>query len=573
LDSLWLEADFDGSVLTIERSLRAITARAVLREGPYSPEMKDLPGDSVDIADLSGIFLRRLGIPEVAVKTADGRLDPLTFPSLMRVFILHQNDSFGSILDKVQPERRKTDIIGFITKIIPRAAFDSEERLAEIQTRVQHLHNRFEHVRDWLTSNDVPSTAEAERRLASALGNLAEARGRQQSIQDSIRSHGVAQAAQEIAGQTEQLRREVLDIQARRSQLVRHLMGLRQEAARIQSLIASLNSDAKKATRLQASATVLSSVDFDLCPRCLLDITVDMRRREEYGRCCLCNRPLTTSSDNPPRLAARAEDIDEQLDEARRIYQDIEREIEDVSLNERQMGDAERRVSEDLDLQVAAYISPSVDALLAQTNEVSQFEVAVGQARALVEQALGLQSIQAQLTELMVAQEEIRQELSEARRRSRARLAVLRSIYQRTLEEVRFPNSERVDIQPRTLMPLINGQLYVHTGTAFRGLATLCYHAALLELSMVEDTFFPQLLVIDSPAVGDLNDENHDRMLEFLAGLEYTLPFSSIPDEVEEPWQLILTTRRTIPQLARHTVMEISGAPGRMLLREHESAV
>jgi hypothetical protein len=90
---------------------------------------------------------------------------------------------------------------------------------------------------------------------------------------------------------------------------------------------------------------------------------------------------------------------------------------------------------------------------------------------------------------------------------------------------------------------------------------------------MVEDTFFPQLLVIDSPAVGDLNDENHDRMLEFLAGLEYTLPFSSIPDEVEEPWQLILTTRRTIPQLARHTVMEISGAPGRMLLREHESAV
>jgi hypothetical protein len=52
-----------------------------------------------------------LGIPSVSVKTAQGDLVPLSFPTLMRAFVLHQEDSFGAILDKMLPEQRRADVI------------------------------------------------------------------------------------------------------------------------------------------------------------------------------------------------------------------------------------------------------------------------------------------------------------------------------------------------------------------------------------------------------------------------------------------------------------------------------
>ena len=43
--------------------------------------------------------------------------------------------------------------------------------------------------------------------------------------------------------------------------------------------------------------------------------------------------------------------------------------------------------------------------------------------------------------------------------------------------------------------------------------------AGTLELAQREEPFFPQLLVIDSPAVGDLNEESHEKLLKYFAYL------------------------------------------------------
>jgi len=119
-------------------------------------------------------------------------------------------------------------------------------------------------------------------------------------------------------------------------------------------------------------------------------------------------------------------------------------------------------------------------------------------------------------------------------------------------------------------MPNINGQLYIHTGTALKGLATVAYHLALFELAQRRETFLPRILIIDSPAVGDLNDINHDRLLRYIANLA-TTPSASPgrdPDPDAEPgWQIILTTRRLVPEL-RQFVVETISSPDRMLLRE-----
>jgi len=132
-----------------------------------------------------------------------------------------------------------------------------------------------------------------------------------------------------------------------------------------------------------------------------------------------------------------------------------------------------------------------------------------------------------------------------------------------------------VSIDGNTLMPKINGQLYVHSGTAFTGLAVTCYHLALLQLSIQSETYFPRLLVIDSPAVGDLNDENHDDLLNYIARLhgrgEDQLRQNG--DETAElPWQIILTTRRITPALEPYEFMKISSRPSEMLLRRRRGS-
>ncbi|MFX1476145.1 MAG: hypothetical protein ACFFCO_11800, partial [Promethearchaeota archaeon] len=119
LETLWLEIEANAEVLTIERSLQEITARARVREGPYVPGIGDTPAEVVEIEEMSALLLKALSIPVVSVKTAKGELVPLSFPTLMRAFILHQEDSFGAILDRVRPEQRRADIIGFLSGITP----------------------------------------------------------------------------------------------------------------------------------------------------------------------------------------------------------------------------------------------------------------------------------------------------------------------------------------------------------------------------------------------------------------------------------------------------------------------
>src|SRR5437867_3401543 len=102
---------------------------------------------------------------------------------------------------------------------------------------------------------------------------------------------------------------------------------------------------------------------------------------------------------------------------------------------------------------------------------------------------------------------------------SNQRREALRQAYLAILREVDYPELREVAISQSTLMPDINGQLYIHQGTAYKALATVCFHLALLALARREDTYFPKILVIDSPNIGDLNEDNHAKLLRYLGNL------------------------------------------------------
>jgi len=569
LDTLWLEIETNGQVFTIERSLREITARARVREGPYLPGIASAPAELVSINDMSDLLLKALGIPIVSVKTAKGDLFPLSFPTLMRAFVLHQEDSFGAILDKMLPEQRRADVIGFLSGITPIDRFTVEDKLSEVQLKAQELEGYFSSVQAFLIQNEVPSLIEAEARVRRAEVALQVAREAQRNVQCEIRDATSSQSPEQ-PGRLDNLRRVLLSIQNEAARIERSLVGLRQEDERLSEVLASLKVDRKKAQRLRVSGTILSSIEFSICPRCLLEITPEMQRREQYARCCLCNRPLRTTSDTPPRAVPKTTDIDLQIEETGEILKDVRREEEVLQAQLRRLRTEDDEIGNTLNLESQAYVSPAVDRLLGQAHEVAQREAELARAQALLGQAKALATIKERLDQLKQEQAELEDRLAEARKPYKSRLDALRQIYERILREVNFPDLRSCQINSRSLMPYIDNNLYVHTGTALKGLAVVSYHLALLELACREETLFPRMLVIDSPAVGDLNDENHEKLLHYLVKLQSGAEQPVLKPEDEGPeWQIILTTRRLIPELEPYVKEEIS-APNRMLLRKRQ---
>jgi hypothetical protein len=561
LDRMWLEVDLNDRTLTIERSLRELSARARVHEGAYVVGMEDHPADLVGIDDLSNLYLARLDVPRVSVKQNDGSIFPLTFPTLMRAFILHQEDSFGAILDKMLPEQRRADVLGFITRITPLERFTAEEKLGAIQQQVEELRRRTATIEEFLWTHGVRSTLEVRGKTDEARRKLDEAQAARHKLQEDLK---VSPREPGEKGRLDQLRTLLLDRKEEMATTERKLAGLRSEERRLSDLIASLRADRQRVTRLRASETILSSVEFEICPRCLLDISDEMRAREHDGRCCLCNRPLRASSDAVPRLAPKAEDIENQLGEAEEVMADVRREKALVEGSAQRLGIERDLLSRKLDAESRAYVSPSVDVLLAHSQEVGALEAELARHEAMLSQAEALDSMKRDLARLESELQTAEQSLRTASNPDQQRLKKLRDLYLAALKSVDFPEVSSVTVNPNTLMPNINRQLYMHVGTALKGLATVCYHLSLLQLSREVDTFFPRMLVIDSPAVGDLNDANHERLLKYLGALQpeqngETVPL--IPD-----WQIVLTTRRSIPALDKHVIEEVS-SPSRMLLR------
>jgi len=558
LDKLWLEFETNSGIYTVERSLRDIFSAARFHEGPYVAGMENSPAEVVKIDDMSQLMLMLTGIPEVSVGTKAGPPTPLSFRLLMRAFILHQEDSFSEILSKVEPESRKYDIIGFLTGITPLDRFPLEDEVSKVKQDLQNLENYVSQVTRFLVENNTPTPVEAIANVKSAQENLDSARAEQRALQKAI----IQSETSEKQGQTDSLRQHLLDIKNKIDEFEKRFLGLQQEEKRIKELIASLHNDRQKSRHLQASTTRLSHVDFELCPRCLQDITIEMKQRENSGRCSLCNRPLVVTSDASPRKILKTEDLDIQIEEAEEILLSVQKEVKNHENQVAQLKGSETQIGKELESQMSVYVSPAVDQLIAQADVISERQASLARALHLQEQVLSLEGMRAEVDKKKHQLAELQDQLEEASKAKRERRENLRQSYADVLRAVDFPKAREVTLNPQTLMPNINGNLYIHQGTAFKGLATVCYHLALFNLARSKSTYFPKMLVIDSPNTGDLNEDNHTKLLNYFAR-----PYPSETNENDQDWQIILTTRH-LPDQLKPYVRDTINNPDRMLLRK-----
>ncbi len=558
IKTLFLEIETKSGIYTIERSLQNISSAVKIHEGSYAAGIEKSPAELVKLEDISTLLLNLVGIPKVSVNTKQGEPFPLSFQLLSRAFILHQEDSFGAILDKVQPESRKSDIIGFLTGITPMDRFPLEEKISEVQTNMQNLEADVNSVTRFLLENQIPSVLEAGSLVATSRQTLEEAKGALIETQRSILDNKES----DKPGHTDQIRRQLLIVKAKRAQIEQVIFGLEHEASRIRELLASLIADRKKSKHIQSATQQLNSVEFQICPRCLQEITHDMRERELGGRCSLCNRPFVITSDTLPKRITKTEDIDSQIDEAETILSSVKSENNASRDQLNDLQSEEQRLSLDLESMLSVYVTPSVDRINAQANIVAECQAAFAKATWILKQAQALEDMQIRLDNIRAEFNELSEKLKLAKAARSEKQEALRYQYLSVLKSVSYPGLRQVSIDTRTLMPLINGLPYSsNQGTAYKALATVAFHLALLNFARSVDSYFPKLLVIDSPNIGDLNEENHTKLLNYIVGLH-----TNEKEQTELDWQIILTTRYITSEMEQFVRDRISN-PEQMLLR------
>ena len=266
IETLWLEIEANGTVLTIERSLTALNANTRVREGAYTPHIQNRPAELVAVDDLSDVLLNALHIPVVSVKTADGNLTPLSFPTLMRAFILHQDYGFGEVLERMLPELRRTDVLGFLTGITPVERYTIDDELADAQTKMQEREAYYNSVQKFLIDDGIPSLLQATTRATTAEETLEQAQSVQRELQLGIRQQGAGEG-QGRKGRLDNLRTMLLEVKEEVASASHSLYSIEQEEARVREMLNSLTVDREKNERLHTSSTILSSVEFSVCPR------------------------------------------------------------------------------------------------------------------------------------------------------------------------------------------------------------------------------------------------------------------------------------------------------------------
>ena len=564
LDRLYLEVELGDDVYVVERPLQQVHAAARVRRGAYSEEMVRSEGSAVPIDELSAWYLSRLGIPEVSMKSSKGKLMPLSFPTLARAFVLHQEDSFGAILDKVDPDQMKVEVVSYLTGISTARRYKVEEEVAEAQTQFVASETQMHGVAAFLRGMGVPTLMEAEALMDQRGAALESALQAERRVQASVREAG--QRGDEAKGAIEGVRSRLLDLKAERADVERELAGRRGERERLTELRASLEHDLDRIDRLRSSTAVLSTVAFTSCPRCLQEITAEMEARETYGDCALCARPLGMTSDEMPVQAPKPDDVEAQIAELDVVLGGVDEEVGAAGTRLAEIAREESELARELDRAMRQFVSPSVDRLIEAGRLVAERRRELAEVERVYRQAVAFERLRKETEALEERLRELNVERRAVAKPDAGRLALLTQELDRVLRGVGYPDYTGCRIDRATLMPDVNGVHYESEGAAYKGLVATSYYLAMWLLAREAPAYMPRMLVLDSPSTGDLNAESYRRLLEYLGSLQVD---DVDPDTLD--WQLILTTRQVVESLERYVVLSISRSPGQMLLRPTRS--
>jgi myosin heavy subunit len=338
---------------------------------------------------------------------------------------------------------------------------------------------------------------------------LAQAIKEEKAGQDALIQ--LANEVEEVVDRETQVLRELLTDSERALNEAQELVGsLDREAAQYRTERHQVEQDIARLQRMASAGQRLANIEFVVCPRCTQSLT-QREVPDEICRVCMQHdnvKDLTRGQYETAQLADQVEEVDLQLSviarqssEAAAAVQNRKKLVASLTTQ------IESRTASRVTPRLQAYTDAAAKAARAKAQQEHLEEVLQRWDRANDLQ-IAAETLESQRSTLRTAIGAAKSALEERRRDV---LSQLTDEFATTVAAFRIPAGQGAAIDPKTYLPLLDGQPFNQVSSA-GGIATATQVAYWMSLVAVatrlNDTVYPAFLMIDSPRLAVSSSED-----------------------------------------------------------------
>jgi AAA domain len=505
-----LDVTIGNSQFTLRRSLDKRKGQRVRVTDRITKER--LPDHHVSAAQpsLSALLMNALGLsPDMRAATrrsgSTNAGDRITFADLLTFMYVAQSDINREIAHSLEPYRepKRKSVFELLFVLTDANVLRLRSELNTLNNEVAKAEAHYQMVLEFLRDSGTTSRADAVQATAAALSD-------EQAADDAL-----AEFRNAVDPVTD---RETLTIRDMLSGAESSLDEARQalvSVARQQAECASerrrVQADLDRYHRMRDAGARLASIEFTVCPRCMQSLT-ERPVPDDTCRVCLLPDPVTAAQARDDSYEERQ--LSDQLVEMEGQLETLGEQVATITEAVAAREQLVKSLSAELDVRTRERIAPRLQAFGDMMQKRATARVRQQQLEQILRQWDRADDIGAVAKQLRTDREEKRSDLDHAEENLRLRreeiLTELNEEFQSTVIALGVPGVEDATIHPTNYLPLLNGESY-QTFSKGGGIITaiqVAYWTSLLAVALRRnDTYYPTLLIIDTPQLALNNQE------------------------------------------------------------------
>ena len=519
-----LELEVEAKPLALSRNSGANHIRAQWSESQQAYDVllparqaggEVLPNTDIELP--SDLLFRLAGVQPPRVrgsKDSDSTQDDLAFPDLYPYCYLDQ-DSMDSNFFGLAARQKSRDVIRHLVGWHHESVMELDAQLQAVRADRKRCDHTLKAIGDALASEHLPTPKEiaaVRQSLEQEIQNLDARIAAARAGAAEVRPHGI-----------ERLQNTGRRMALQLADLDDALNEISENVAKDKTHRNTLLSLATRQKRAESARSILGTVEFAQCPRCLETLPA-----RPDGLCSVCGQPHAPASDNPVGDGAVEADIKARADE---LEERIKLQTQEIArLRHRREALAAQKAALDRELNhaMARYDSAYLTNALQAETERARLAQKLADLHQPESLATKVEQHREAAARLSGQEAELRAKLKAARaeaQRDTANLDLLKRLFLDCLVRSRLPGfraDDSVEISPPNFLPHVHGK-DTPNFTSFANLGSgskkcffkACFAVALHRLAASTGALWPTIFIVDSPMKNTSERENTDQFKGF----------------------------------------------------------
>lgn len=506
-----LEAFAGYELIRLARSCQHTAARIEIfdKEGSKKLDYRDLAGN---------YLMKKLRLPQLIKERKELNVR-LSLNDLARSFVIDRDISYPEILSEI-PKEDRIQIMRVMLGISNVETGPLENREKSKKAQIERLKSEIEVLQKSLSSMHIPRMEIIEKLEQKDKSRREQLIEQEVDLKRKIRN----EASRKKVSTYDKLRVDLLRKRETLRNMEAEMSALQYQKGRKFDLKKRLKAEQERINRYFSSESVLSSFTFSVCPRCLQEINLEMKKRETQGICMLCGRELEKKKPDTKAWQKSLKDIKQNLKEIEELILLYRKSEVELSSQMELLREDISRMESEIEEETREYVSESIEELGLISSERRKIaenlkELATWRGQWKYAQRLEYIALPEKREEL----KNLGEELKAIMRRRESEIDRINAFifhFSEFMREVLPELFRRADWNTKEYLPLVNEQDYKSATSGF-GISTtvIAFHFALLAMKFKEprvDTNHPGLLIVDEPQQQRIPSKEYEKIMHLL---------------------------------------------------------